>query len=283
MRTHRTVQKNLYALLRDELSAKDRQAIEKHMTSCARCGRELQSMREAMDLFGQKLRKPSEYRNELYWQLFAEKVEGRIRLESTEAEPQSFVGRLVDLLVENQKPFSFGFVSALSLGVVALAVWSLWIKTPKLDHVASHSGSAGAIGLHVNAQETAVEMRAGDYLEQSKILLIGIMNTDTKSLVESKSFLDRQREISRILVRESQEISSGLTDPSQQRLRELVGDLGLILIQIANLESTHCIQGVDIVKDGVERNGILFKVNLEEIRRATQRSRNKGTEKQSTI
>ena len=283
MRTHRTVQKNLYTYLRDELSAKDRQAIEKHMTSCARCGRELHSMREAMDLFGQKLRKPSEYRNELYWQLFAEKVEGRIRSESTEAEPRLFVGRLVDLLVENRKPFSFGFVSALSLGVVALAVWSLWIKTPKPDQVASDSGNAGAIGLHVNAQETAMEMRAGDYLEQSKILLIGIMNTDTKSLVESKSFLDRQREISRTLVRESQEISSGLTDPSQQRLRELVGDLGLILIQIANLESTHSIQGVDIVKDGVERNGILFKVNLEEIRRATQRSRNKGTEKQSTI
>jgi hypothetical protein len=109
------------------------------------------------------------------------------------------------------------------------------------------------------------------------------MNTDTKSLVESKSFLDRQRAVSKTLVRESQEISLGLTDPSQQRLRELVGDLGLILIQIANLESKHSVQGVDIVKGGVERNGILFKINLEEIQRATQRSRAKGIEKQSTI
>jgi len=126
-------------------------------------------------------------------------------------------------------------------------------------------------------------VRAENYLEQSKTLLIGIMNTDTKSIVGSKSSLDRQRAISKTLVRESQEISSGLTDPSQQRLRELVGDLGLILIQIANLESKQSVQGVEIVKGGVERNGILFKINVEEIQRATRRSRTKGTEKQSTI
>jgi hypothetical protein len=126
-----------------------------------------------------------------------------------------------------------------------------------------------------------MEVRAADYLEQSKVLLIGIMNTDTKSLVGSKSLLRRQREISRTLVSESQEISSGLTDPSQQRLRELVSDLGLILVQIANLETDHGVQGVEIVKGGVERNGILFKINLEEMQRAAQPSRNKGDEKQA--
>jgi hypothetical protein len=126
-----------------------------------------------------------------------------------------------------------------------------------------------------------MEVRAADYLEQSKVLLIGIMNTDTKSLVGSKSLLQRQREMSRTLVRESQEISSGLTDPSQQRLRELVSDLGLILVQIANLETEHGVQGVEIVKGGVERNSLLFKINLEEMQRATQSSRNKGNEKQA--
>ncbi|MDP2885679.1 MAG: zf-HC2 domain-containing protein [Ignavibacteria bacterium] len=281
MKTHRTIQKNLYGYLRDELSVEDRQAIETHMKSCATCAGELQSMREAVKLLTQKARRPSERRSELYWQQFAEKVERRIQSESAEGEPHSFVGRLLDLLVENRKPFSFGFASALSLIVLAFAVWSLWTEPPALDQVTLDSTGYRSNGLQASIQKTAMEVRAADYLEQSKVLLIGIMNTDTKSLVESKSLLRRQREVSRTLVRESQEISSGLTDPSQQRLRELVSDLGLILVQIANLETDHGVQGVEIVKGGVERNGILFKINLEEMQRAAQPSRNKGDEKQA--
>jgi hypothetical protein len=281
MKTHRTIQKNLYDYLRDELSAEDRRAIQAHVKSCAVCAAELVSMRKAMDLLTQKARRPSEHRSELYWQQFAEKVERRIQTESTEEEPHSFVERLLDLLVENRKPFSFGFASALSLIVLAFAVWSLWIKAPAPDQIASDSASQQSSELQANIEKAAMEVRAADYLEQSKVLLIGIMNTDTKSMVESKSLMQRQREMSRTLVRESQEISSGLTGPSQQRLRELVSDLGVILVQISNLETEHGVQGVEIVKGGVERNSILFKINLEEMQRATQSSHNKGNEKQA--
>jgi hypothetical protein len=285
MKTHRTIQKNLYGFLTDELTAEDRQAVESHMKSCAACAGELRAMREAMELLTQKMRRPSESRSELYLQHFFEKVERRIQTESVEEESQSFVGRVLDSLVEHRKPFGFGFASALSLIVLAFAVWSLWIKTPEPDKLASDSAGQTSGVVMGNIQQTAMEVRAEEYLEQSKILLIGIMNTDTKSLVGSKAFMKRQREVSRSLVRESQEISSGLTHPSQRRLRDLVSDLGLILVQIANLETDHSVQGVEIVKGGVERNGILFKINLEEIHRATQPSQHKGNEKpaKSTI
>jgi hypothetical protein len=281
MRTHRTIQKNLYGYLRGELSAEDQQAIENHLKSCMVCGKELQSLREATDLLTQKIGRPSEHRSELYWQQFAEKVERRIQTQSSEEVTSSFVGRLLDLLVENRKPVGFGFASALSLMVLAFAVWSLWIKAPLPEQIASDSAGQRANGLRNDVQRSSMELRADNYLEQSKMLLIGIMNTETKSLVESKSTFERQRAMSRVLVRESQEISSGLTDPSQQQLRDLVSDLGLILIQIANLESKQSVEGVEIVKGGVERNGILFKINLEEIQRASQPSRNKGFDKRS--
>lgn len=278
MKTHRTIQKNLYSYLREELPVEDRKVIETHVRSCTQCAGELQSMRETTDLLTRKARRPSEHRSELYWQQFAEKVDRTIQAESLANESSSFVGRLLGLLVENRKPFSFGFASALSLIVLAFAVWSLWIKTPASERIASEAGAQGTVVVRTNIQKTAMELRAADYLEQSKILLIGIMNTDTKSLIGSRSFMERQRQVSRSLVRESQEISSGLTDPSQQRLKELVSDLGLILVQIANLESDRSVQGVEIVKGGVERNGILFKINLEEIQRGSQPSRDKGNE-----
>jgi hypothetical protein len=286
MKTHRTIQKNLYGYLTEELPADERRATEHHLKSCVACAKELQSIREAMDLVTRNSRKPSEQRSELYWQQFADKVDRRIRMASAQADSQSFVGRLLDLLADNRKPISFGFASAVSLMVLAFGVWSLWIKAPNPDRAASDAAVQKMNGLSSHVDRTAMEVRAENYLEQSKVLLIGIMNTETKSLIQSKPLLDRQQEMSRVLVRESQEISSGLTDPSQQRLRELVSDLGLILIQLANIESKHGVEGVEIVKGGVERNGILFKINLEEIQRASQPARNnKELEKQekSTI
>ncbi|OGU26866.1 MAG: hypothetical protein A2X66_08080 [Ignavibacteria bacterium GWA2_54_16] len=270
MKTHRTHKENLYGYLRDELSVEDRLAVERHIESCAACTDELQSMRETVDLLSRKARRPSELRSELYWQQFAEKVGRRIQVQATREDSQSFVGRLLELFAEHRKPFSFGFASALSLLVLAFAAWSLWIKNPAPDQMASDAEVRRSSEREATIQKTAMEVRAADYLEQSKVLLIGIMNTDTKSLVESTSLLRRQREISRTLVRESHEISSRLTDPSQRRLKELVSDLGIILVEIANLETEHGSQGVEIVKGGVERNGILFKINLEEMQRGTQ-------------
>ena len=193
MKTHRTIQKNLYEYLKGELSTEDRRAVETHLKSCSVCAGELESMRAAMDLITLKSRRPSTHRSELYWQQFAAKVERRIQTSSTEEDAQSFVGRLMDMLVEHRKPFSFGFASALSLAVLAFAVWSLWIKVPSADQIASDSAGRPSGGFQTNIQKTAMEVRAADYLEQSKVLLIGIMNTDTKSLVESKSLMQRQR------------------------------------------------------------------------------------------
>lgn len=278
MKTHRRHQENLYGYLRDELSAEERKAVESHIQSCAACAGELQAMRETADLLSRNVRRPSEQRSAFYWQHFAEKVERRIHSQTTGADGRSFIEGLLDLLVEQRKPFGFGFASALSLFAIAFAVWSLWIKAPAPDQTALNDAGHQPGMQQSTIQKAAMEVRAAEYLEQSKVLLIGIMNTDTKSLVESKSLFRRQAEMSRALVLESQEISSKLTDPSQQRLRELVSDLGLILIEIANLETNQGIQGVEIVKGGVERNGILFKINFEEMQRASKSSLNKGKE-----
>jgi hypothetical protein len=286
MTSHRSTQKNLFAYIKDELPQKDRRIIELHLQSCKDCSDELQSLQATLSRLTDKVKRPSSQRSELYWQQFADKVERRLQDEPVGEAAPSFIGRLLDALVENRKPFGVGFASALSLLILAFAVWSMWIKAPEGDRLASGSlDHNGAHEIRPNIQKTAMEVRADEYLEQSKVLLIGIVNADPQSLVGSRPLLQRQREESKKLVRESEAISAGLTDPSQRRLKELVSDLGVILLQIANLESKHGAQGVEIVRSGVERNGILFKINLEEMQRSRQSSNNKGTSKsaKSTI
>ncbi len=280
MNFHPTIQKNLYGYLKDDLSLRKRQAVESHLKSCERCAAELRSLREAMSLLDKQAVRPSGRRSDLYWQQFAQKVDQKIQLGAVDEESTSVVGRLLEMLMENRKPFAVGFASALSLIMIALAVWGLWIKAPSSEQLGSDIPSRQrANGPTVNVEKAVLETRAEEYLEQSKVILIGLMNADPRSFSKSGSVLQRQREISRQLVRESREITSRLTDPSQQRLKELISDLGLILVQIANLENGHDLQGVEIVRSGVEQNGILFKINLEEIRRVTRSSSKKGTER----
>ena len=270
MKRHHAIQKNLYGFLKDGLTTSERRAVESHLKSCEVCATELLMLRETMETLDKHTVRPSDIRGELFWQQFASKVEHRLQDQEADREAPSLVSQVLGMLVDDRKPFGVGFATALSLIAIAFGIWSFWIKSPDAGQIASN----GAVrNPSTNVENAALESRTQDYLEQSKILLIGLVNADPKSFRETSSLLVRQREVSRMLVRESADLSSKLTDPSQRQLRELVSDLGLILVQIANLESKHQEQGVEIVKSGVEQNGVLFRINLEEIERATRTSK----------
>ena len=66
-------------------------------------------------------------------------------------------------------------------------------------------------------------------------------------------------------VKEAAFLKTELTSPDQQRLHNLIADLEVILLQIANLESQIDVDGIEMVKSGVDRRGILLKINLEEM------------------
>jgi len=268
MNLHRVIRKQLYEYVRGELSDAEKHRLESHLASCARCSNELSSVRTTVKLMETGSRRPSDHRSELYWQQFADKVDRRIEQDLEENAGLSIVRQLIESLTEHRKPFGIGFASALTLVMIAFGIWSIWIKNP--TPAASTTAQSAQPNESVTIQKTALESRAQDYLEQSKVLLIGLMNTDTKTLGSSRPLLEREQLISRKLVSESRVLTAELNDPSQRRLKELISDLQLILMQIANLGANHDLPGVEIIKGGIEHNDILFKINLEEIQRTTK-------------
>ena len=50
-------------------------------------------------------------------------------------------------------------------------------------------------------------------------------------------------------------------------LRALIDDLEVILLQIANLEAEHDVPAIELVRSGVDRRGILLKIQVEQMRR----------------
>ena len=116
----------------------------------------------------------------------------------------------------------------------------------------------------VSAEQAALRQETMNYLDRSKILLLGIVNSDD-GFPEPQS-LKRQQEFSRILVDEGGALKGRLTAGGEQQLRELIGDLEVILLQIANLEIENDFPGMEIIRGGVDRKGILLKINLEKMK-----------------
>ncbi len=130
---------------------------------------------------------------------------------------------------------------------------------------------AGAAGPAVAAPSKAV-LSAESFIDRSKVLLLGLVNfdpgtkdTNTLDLVEKKAF-------SRELAAQAPAIRRALKDErGRSRLRELVSDLELILLQIANLESEQDLEGVELVRQGVDQKSIFMKINLDRMGRETGR------------
>jgi hypothetical protein len=284
MKSHRFVRSHLYEYHRGELTEQDRRDMEAHLAGCGNCRWELEAVRDSALLLDQHGQRPSEHRGELYWQQFATKVERRIESEREDEAAPSIVRQLLDAFVLHRKPFGIGFASALTLMMIAFGVWSVWFKGPPPQQAVSERSAMESVGSEpAGVRNVSVETRAQDYLEQSKVLLIGLMNTDPKSLSSSTPVLQREREISRRLVSESAVLTASLNDPSQRRLKELISDLQLILVQIANLSTERDLPGVEIIKGGIEHKDIIFKINLEEIQRTTASAVKTGSAAKKTI
>ncbi|MGH1366668.1 MAG: hypothetical protein ACRBF0_24120 [Calditrichia bacterium] len=115
-------------------------------------------------------------------------------------------------------------------------------------------------------QAAAIEARTDAYLERSKVLLLGLVNMEQKEDLESLNF-QRYQNVSRKLLNEGGHLKEAFQQPGKARLRQLVSDLEIILMQIANLDAQEDFTAIEMLQTGVERRGIMLKINLEEMQR----------------
>ena len=115
--------------------------------------------------------------------------------------------------------------------------------------------------------------RTTRYLDRSKVILLALVNFDGGTKDIAGLNLLRQKEKSQELVKEASILKGDLRAAKERQLERLVGELELILVQIANLKSEADLSSVEIIKAGVELKDVLFKINLSEMRRADEKNR----------
>jgi hypothetical protein len=104
------------------------------------------------------------------------------------------------------------------------------------------------------------------YLGRSQVVLLALLNGSGDG--DAGGF-GSERAQARVLVAEGQKIQDELTRPEDRRLRDLVGQLEMILREIANLEADSDLDAVQMIRNRVDRESVLLRIDLQQLRESS--------------
>jgi len=252
----------LVGALYGELPRKEKDLFERHIAACPACAAEFKALTGTLKTMDERLRpEPGQDFWEGYWDRLSRRMEG-------EKAPGAAAPAARPLKAFSGSFWSFrprwAFQTAAALVLILAGIFiGRTVFSPRQAPLEA-SRTAGQTPA-VPPGESDPVLRARNYVDRSKLVLLALVNYDPASEDPYGLDLPYQKQVSKDLIRQAGAIQSDLKDPSQRRLRQLVADLETILLQIANLESENDLEAVDIVKQGVESRGLLFKINLSEM------------------
>ncbi|GJQ19999.1 MAG: hypothetical protein HBSIN02_03540 [Bacteroidia bacterium] len=246
MMTHWECEQLFVEALYGELTGPRRHQFDDHLAGCEDCRGAFQRLAEVSALMDHRERSEP---TAAEWTAFWNELEDRLTAGAkTETPRNSILDRL--------RPVHISWAA----GIAAVVLVAFGIVIGQRVGVPTD----GDLGTHFStAEKILLNERALNYLERSKVLLLGVVNG---GFVEPTSGLAREQEISRSLVTEAANLRQELTAADEQRLKQLIAELEVILLQLANLEQTADIPALEIIRGGVERQGLLLKINLEQMR-----------------
>lgn len=242
-----------------ELEGKQKQWFEDHLKDCLSCRSEYNEMISVLDFMKKKVRPEP---GENFWYGYYDRLQDRMENEGFLKESQN-----------GQKKFSFSvfeivprwvYQAAASLVLLVVGVFlgrEIFPPSGAKDQIKKSNVIASKFELGPRMVSLT-----NDYIESSKLILLGIVNFDPQSEDSNVLNLPYQQRVSRELVKKAGLIKKGLAGKRMRRLEELVSDLEVILLQIANLEAETGDNTIEMVKNGVKTRGILFKIQMMDIR-----------------
>jgi hypothetical protein len=262
------------------LTPEQKDHFNHHMETCSSCRSEFEKMKSALEIMD--LREQDSLPGE-FWSDFQQRLESRLDREEKRKKTnvvQFFSPLKMLRTVPRWTQYLAAAILLVAIGIFIGRYFSPGSYSPQ--PVAQINNQSSSL-----IKQTAVDDRAYRYLERSKILLLGIVNLDPEAEEASAPDYFRERQVARGLIQEAAVLKDDLTNANQRKLYQLVSDLEVILLQIANLETTNDLPAVEMIRSGVDRRGILLKINLEEMERDNRGASgpidSKKTEKKTKI
>jgi hypothetical protein len=250
MNRHTEMRQLLYPYLQKELTPDEVQQVEDHVAACKECAMELTATQSALDVLPRSVKSASEERTEAFWDQFPMDVVRRIQGEDVpgKAHGSSFWEAIELLLVSRWK-----VLAPVGVALVVVGLFLLF-RQPQQPLEVAHEQPV-LTGQPVQVERAAE--RAAQYFQKSKTLLVGISNMRT---VEGQPVdLTSERRVSRELVHEARYLRQ---QPLDVRSTQLIGDLERILIELANMEKEADLPNVEMIRSGIHRENLLFKIRM---------------------
>jgi hypothetical protein len=294
--THEHAQQYMVEALYGELDATHAHEFEAHVSRCAQCAALYQEMRATAAAMNER-RRPDP--GEAYWNQYYARLEARMERESTVVDNARITAR-------RRSYVSWGYRVAAAVAVLAAGVWlgrstmnnnsttqpatgvaqnhaqpdrGVNPDTTRIvpeenvaTHEAHHEPIEGPAQSNQkpqpkgNVQLASADVRARDYIDRSQVLLLELINSSPDTTLGGEDDYRAQQVRARALVREASVLRDDLPGGDNRRMRELVTELQLVLREIANLESKNDQKAVEIIRNRVDREGVLLKIDVEQMR-----------------
>jgi hypothetical protein len=239
--------------LYDELGAADRLVLDEHIAACPDCATELTGLERTRQVMeARKQSPPSEEILEKVWPEFLDRLR---RSDNARAAKKRWTMQRWIL--------NLAAASALVVIGVVIGRYGRFSRHPESAELAPKESPAIAA--------PTLDDRVGRYLEKSKLVLMSVDNMTPGSGEAAAIDLSLERRLSEDLLHESRTLRKDLQASREDRMLELISQLEVTLLQIANLRDPQVPVGVELARTGIEERALLFKINLEEMRRASER------------
>jgi hypothetical protein len=251
----------LVDVLYGELDDNAKERFEAHVETCVDCAVLHAEMRATLGVMNERDRKDP---GQAYWDGYWNRLTARMEREEQERRSRGWLGRLLPALSPASLRWAQrGVLAALLIvfgAVVGRVVMPGQTPTVAIDE-SPVVKPPGPIVRQASAEDCARQ-----YIEDSQVLLLALVNFDSESEGEYLSDWSAERARSRELVSQAASLKTDLTEPKQRRLRALVTELELIMLQIANLGSTGDLEAVDLIRSSVDDKDVMLRINLEKMR-----------------
>lgn len=242
-----------------EISDQDKRRLEEHLKLCEKCSAEYLRMKETLNLVNQRERTEPPAG---FWENYLPRLEERMMKEDQEKPEPKVISWRHNLNTQ----YAWAVRLAAAIAFISIGIFiGKYFTTGPVQQAGVPKASPSQFEAPVPA---SADDRAMRYLKRSQVLLLGLVNYEPETADSYVPDMTRKKQISKELIKEASTLKQELNTPEQRRLKELVSDLEVILLQIANLEEQSDMPQIELVKSGVDRKGILLKINLEEMRRS---------------
>jgi len=251
----KTCRERMAEALYGELGPADKAEFERHLAACPECRADYAALGETLRLMDQRERPDP---GPEFWDGYWDRLSRRILWEATEEGPRPSLADRIGRIFSRLPRWSYQAAGAAALLLVGILIGGRVIGPRR---------PVAPVNIAATSAPGAAVVQAGDFIERSKVLLLGLVNYDPATEDAYAFDLDRKKTMSRELAAEAPAIRGALNERGQKTLRGLVSDLEVIMMQIANLESGQDVDGVELIKQGVDSRGIFLKIDLDRMGR----------------